>query len=58
MLHMKHRDVLMNDDFKPIRWNAVGQIEKLVTIQIVGCGHSFRSAFSQPLRGEMIRYIQ
>ena len=43
MLHVKHRDVLVEGELKPVRWGDAEKFENLADIEIVAGSQPFQS---------------
>ena len=59
MLHVKHRDMLMDRDFEPLRWRSLQQRFQLGEVQIVRSRDPFQSKFVfEIIRAEPIGHIE
>ena len=58
MLHMKHRHVLVEDDFKPLRRSDLQKVERLLGSEIAGNGQPFQSLIDQEMGGKGVGNIQ
>ena len=58
VLHMKHRHVLMQRDFKPLRRRGGEQVDDLFDVQIVADRHALQPVIFEKLGGQRVRDIQ
>ena len=58
MLHVKHRDVLMEGELKPLRRGAAEELKDLADVQIVAGGEGTEAFGNKKIGGERVGDVE